>query len=159
MISLWKKINLGGCFFGFVPSGLVIDVMCVVPVLSWCCFQDHLRSNSQYNTNCSEEKMLAHTWTKFTTHFYSKLLLLPTAMSTVGGNAEGSPCVFPFTFLSDTYEACTSSGRSDGKMWCATTKSYDDDRKWGFCPDQGRVIVLVYALVILLLVHSQWTAK
>ncbi|KAF1393119.1 hypothetical protein PFLUV_G00035150 [Perca fluviatilis] len=60
-----------------------------------------------------------------------------TAMSTVGGNAEGSPCVFPFTFLGDTYESCTSSGRSDGKMWCASTKSYDDDRKWGFCPDQG----------------------
>lgn len=58
-------------------------------------------------------------------------------MSTVGGNAEGSPCTFPFTFLGNTYESCTASGRSDGKMWCSTTKSYDDDRKWGFCPDQG----------------------
>ena len=58
-------------------------------------------------------------------------------MSTVGGNSEGSPCMFPFTFLGDTYEACTAAGRSDGKMWCASTRSYDDDRKWGFCPDQG----------------------
>lgn len=58
-------------------------------------------------------------------------------MSTVGGNADGSPCAFPFTFLGDSYDSCTTSGRSDGKMWCATTKSYDDDRKWGFCPDQG----------------------
>uniref|UniRef100_A0A669BR54 72 kDa type IV collagenase n=1 Tax=Oreochromis niloticus TaxID=8128 RepID=A0A669BR54_ORENI len=68
-----------------------------------------------------------------------------TAMSTVGGNADGSPCVFPFTFLGDTYESCTTSGRSDGKMWCATTKSYDDDRKWGFCPDQGYSLFLVAA--------------
>uniref|UniRef100_A0A671W7G9 72 kDa type IV collagenase n=1 Tax=Sparus aurata TaxID=8175 RepID=A0A671W7G9_SPAAU len=68
-----------------------------------------------------------------------------TAMSTVGGNAEGSPCVFPFTFLGDTYESCTTSGRSDGKMWCAASKSYDDDRKWGFCPDQGYSLFLVAA--------------
>uniref|UniRef100_A0A6Q2XMF3 72 kDa type IV collagenase n=1 Tax=Esox lucius TaxID=8010 RepID=A0A6Q2XMF3_ESOLU len=68
-----------------------------------------------------------------------------TAMSTVGGNSEGSPCVFPFTFLGDTYDGCTASGRSDGKMWCATTKSYDDDRKWGFCPDQGYSLFLVAA--------------
>uniref|UniRef100_A0A8C6PLZ6 72 kDa type IV collagenase n=1 Tax=Nothobranchius furzeri TaxID=105023 RepID=A0A8C6PLZ6_NOTFU len=67
------------------------------------------------------------------------------AMSTVGGNADGSPCAFPFTFLGDSYDSCTSSGRSDGKMWCATTKSYDDDRKWGFCPDQGYSLFLVAA--------------
>uniref|UniRef100_A0A8C6PPF2 72 kDa type IV collagenase n=1 Tax=Nothobranchius furzeri TaxID=105023 RepID=A0A8C6PPF2_NOTFU len=66
-------------------------------------------------------------------------------MSTVGGNADGSPCAFPFTFLGDSYDSCTSSGRSDGKMWCATTKSYDDDRKWGFCPDQGYSLFLVAA--------------
>lgn len=58
-------------------------------------------------------------------------------MSTVGGNSEGAPCVFPFTFLGNKHESCTSAGRSDGKMWCATTANYDDDRKWGFCPDQG----------------------
>uniref|UniRef100_A0A8C9SKG1 72 kDa type IV collagenase n=1 Tax=Scleropages formosus TaxID=113540 RepID=A0A8C9SKG1_SCLFO len=67
------------------------------------------------------------------------------AMSTVGGNAEGAPCAFPFKFLGDNYDSCTSSGRSDGKMWCATTQSYDEDRKWGFCPDQGYSLFLVAA--------------
>lgn len=64
-------------------------------------------------------------------------MVVVAAMSTVGGNSEGAPCVFPFTFLGNTYDSCTTSGRSDGKMWCAVTKSFDDDRKWGFCPDQG----------------------
>ncbi|MEE6522093.1 hypothetical protein FKM82_020488, partial [Ascaphus truei] len=67
------------------------------------------------------------------------------ALSSVGGNAEGSPCVFPFTFLGNKYDSCTSSGRSDGKLWCAVTGNYDDDRKWGFCPDQGYSLFLVAA--------------
>lgn len=58
-------------------------------------------------------------------------------MSTIGGNSEGAPCVFPFTFLGVKHDSCTSAGRGDGKIWCATTASYDEDRKWGFCPDQG----------------------
>lgn len=65
------------------------------------------------------------------------VLFLLLAMSTIGGNAEGAPCVFPFIFLGKSYDECTTSGRNDGKLWCSATKSYDEDRKWGFCPDQG----------------------
>uniref|UniRef100_S4RCQ8 72 kDa type IV collagenase n=1 Tax=Petromyzon marinus TaxID=7757 RepID=S4RCQ8_PETMA len=67
------------------------------------------------------------------------------AMATSGGNAEGAPCVFPFVFLDDSYDACTQNGRKDGKSWCATTSSFDDDKKWGFCPDAGYSLYLVAA--------------
>lgn len=63
-------------------------------------------------------------------------LWLETAV--IGGNSEGEPCHFPFTFLGKQYDSCTSEGRGDGKLWCGTTRDYDTDKKWGFCPDQGR---------------------
>ncbi|XP_049672998.1 matrix metalloproteinase-9 [Accipiter gentilis] len=63
----------------------------------------------------------------------------------IGGNSQGDPCVFPFTFLGQSYSTCTSQGRQDSKLWCATTSNYDTDKKWGFCPDRGYSIFLVAA--------------
>uniref|UniRef100_A0A8C6PPX3 72 kDa type IV collagenase n=2 Tax=Nothobranchius furzeri TaxID=105023 RepID=A0A8C6PPX3_NOTFU len=103
---------------------------------------------TEYNSCTSQGRDDGFLWCSTTYNFDedSKYGFCPhESMSTVGGNADGSPCAFPFTFLGDSYDSCTSSGRSDGKMWCATTKSYDDDRKWGFCPDQGYSLFLVAA--------------
>lgn len=51
----------------------------------------------------------------------------------VGGTASGEPCVFPFLFQDKEYSDCTTEGRKDGRLWCATTYNYNNDKKWGFC--------------------------
>ncbi|KAM6451461.1 macrophage mannose receptor 1-like isoform 1-T1 [Liasis olivaceus] len=53
---------------------------------------------------------------------------------TLKGNSNGAPCVFPFQFNGKWYPDCTVEGRTDGLLWCSTTRSYDSDKKYGFCP-------------------------
>uniref|UniRef100_A0A673W8U7 Mannose receptor C-type 1 n=1 Tax=Salmo trutta TaxID=8032 RepID=A0A673W8U7_SALTR len=55
---------------------------------------------------------------------------------TLGGNAFGSPCQFPFQFGEKWYAECTLQGRSDGQLWCATETDYNKAKKWGFCPSK-----------------------
>lgn len=50
-----------------------------------------------------------------------------------GGTAHGDPCIFPFLFQGKEYFDCSTDGRGDGRLWCATTYDYDLDKKWGFC--------------------------
>lgn len=50
-----------------------------------------------------------------------------------GGTADGEPCIFPFLFQKKEYTDCTTDGRGDGRLWCATTYDYNMDKKWGFC--------------------------
>ncbi|XP_068437743.1 macrophage mannose receptor 1 [Clinocottus analis] len=56
---------------------------------------------------------------------------------TIGGNAFGSPCQFPFKFQEKWYAECTKDGRADKEPWCATERDYDKAKKWGFCPNEA----------------------
>ncbi|XP_061837872.2 C-type mannose receptor 2 isoform X1 [Nerophis lumbriciformis] len=53
---------------------------------------------------------------------------------TIQGNAQGSPCYLPFLYDGQWFHSCTSIGREDGHLWCATTYDYAADERWGFCP-------------------------
>lgn len=132
--------------FGFCPSELLYTIggnsngaECVFPFV----FQ-----GETYNGCTTDGRTDGYRWCATTKDFdqdkqYGFCPSRDTAV--IGGNSEGEPCQFPFTFLDKTYTSCTSEGRSDGKLWCATTSSYDKDQKWGFCPDRGYSLFLVAA--------------
>ncbi|XP_060137178.1 epididymal sperm-binding protein 1-like [Zootoca vivipara] len=52
-----------------------------------------------------------------------------------GGNANGQPCVFPFTYKSWTFYTCSNEDDPLGRFWCATTGDYDKDQKWSYCAE------------------------
>ncbi|POI20330.1 hypothetical protein CIB84_015923, partial [Bambusicola thoracicus] len=57
-----------------------------------------------------------------------------TEIYTIQGNSHGKPCTIPFKYDNQWFHECTSTGREDGHLWCATTQDYGKDERWGFCP-------------------------
>ncbi|XP_068683197.1 fibronectin-like [Montipora foliosa] len=52
---------------------------------------------------------------------------------TISGNSNFAPCVFPFIYEGKTYTRCTYKDCVHNLPWCATTRNYDNDGKWGHC--------------------------
>lgn len=44
--------------------------------------------------------------------------------------------MFPFTYNGEDYNSC--SNVDSGRLWCATTKDFDTDNKWGYCGSKQR---------------------
>ncbi|MBN3275478.1 MMP9 protein, partial [Polyodon spathula] len=132
--------------YGFCPSELLYTfngnsdgAECVFPFVFL---------GETYNKCTTEGRRDGYRWCATTSNFDKdkKYGFCPNRdTAVIGGNSEGEPCEFPFTFLGKKYDSCTSEGRGDGKLWCATTSSYDRDQKWGFCPDRGYSLFLVAA--------------
>ena len=57
--------------------------------------------------------------------------------TTLGSNCvvnttSGESCAFPFYYKSKRYQSCITVDNGNS-LWCATTRNYDKDRKWGNC--------------------------
>uniref|UniRef100_A0A672TQ34 Mannose receptor C-type 1 n=1 Tax=Strigops habroptila TaxID=2489341 RepID=A0A672TQ34_STRHB len=53
---------------------------------------------------------------------------------TLGGNAFGAPCVFPFKLHGKWYTECIPRSDDAGSLWCATSSDFDTDHLFGNCP-------------------------
>uniref|UniRef100_A0A8C6TG71 Mannose receptor, C type 1b n=1 Tax=Neogobius melanostomus TaxID=47308 RepID=A0A8C6TG71_9GOBI len=51
----------------------------------------------------------------------------------IGGNAYGKPCMFPFYYKNRWYGDCTTYDSSIKRLWCAIETKYNREL-WGYCP-------------------------
>ncbi len=57
-----------------------------------------------------------------------------TELYTIGGNAFGRPCQFPFLYEKKWYADCTKVDSQNQRPWCSVETDYSVNQLWGYCP-------------------------
>lgn len=70
-------------------------------------------------------------------------MFLSTDIYTLGGNAFGAPCVFPFKLNGKWYAKCIPRSDDAGSFWCATSSDFDKDQLFGNCPLKGNLLLKI----------------
>lgn len=68
-------------------------------------------------------------------------MFLSVDIYTLGGNAFGAPCVFPFKVKGKWYAECIPRSDNTGSFWCATSSDFDKDQFFGNCPRKGNLFI------------------
>ncbi|XP_026514725.2 matrix metalloproteinase-9-like [Terrapene carolina triunguis] len=64
-------------------------------------------------------------------------LLIPSPFLWGQSDPQENVAGIRFIYKGRSYSSCTTAGRRDKKLWCATTSSYDRDGRWRFCSLTG----------------------
>ncbi|XP_068609504.1 secretory phospholipase A2 receptor [Brachionichthys hirsutus] len=111
------------------------------PVLWWRCTGNMLYSASQWKVAVAGRLVVVkknsyHEWKRYNTPREGPCSDPYDDIHTLLGNAHGMPCALPFKYNNKWYHECTTEGREDHLLWCATSTRYDEAERWGFCPVQ-----------------------
>ncbi|XP_067107531.1 macrophage mannose receptor 1 [Osmerus mordax] len=148
LLSLSEKLCLGAQEIKDWVKVLLYPCDETSPLQQWECKNETLfglkGQNLHFNYGNRNEKNImiyqgSGTWSRWTMYSPQNDLCSKgyQEIFSLGGNAFGSPCQFPFKFEQKWFAECTFEGRPDGLLWCATETDYNKDRKWGFCPSKS----------------------
>uniref|UniRef100_A0A670JIA6 Fibronectin type-II domain-containing protein n=1 Tax=Podarcis muralis TaxID=64176 RepID=A0A670JIA6_PODMU len=102
-----------------------------------CVFPFKFR-NKSYSSCTKEGSFDGQLWCATTPDYDKDSSWKGCSLQEYGGNSNGQPCWFPFTFNNQTFDACTNeddNGEKNGGYWCSTTPNYDEQKLWSFCAD------------------------